>query len=211
MLKPVLILTVLVLAALVTLGVFALPVLISDTQYASGYTESGFDSIRVGDSKDRVLEVLGAPLSTSAATPTISWLYCGEDHSGFRDDGGVSGTFTLFTFDADGRVTSVFGQVETVASESLLSRQVTVTIGGGYLGLSRAESNVLDGKPSALNGKTQAEIEALHGKPRYREQDLATEYLIYSRSPSSTHYYLRQIGIDADGKVTTKRQYFYWD
>lgn len=188
--------------------VFAVPKILvaafTDTEYAAGYSEAAFNSIEMGESKAEVLRLLGPPLSTYVATPHSNWLYCGSDHPGFREDGGISGTFSLFEFDAAGRVTKTLKQTETDRSSGLLTTSITTTMDSVPLGDST-------GSEDPWVGKTRAEVEARFGPPQHVQDRFATEVLIYSRSPSSTHYMFRRIGIDAGGLVVDKQQYFWWD
>lgn len=174
------------------------------TEYAAGYSQTAFDSIAIGDSEERVLELLGDPLFEREVEPRIHWLYCGPDHDGYEDDGGMRGTYTEIQLDDEGRVTRVLGVTESAASGGVLATQYTMQIGTGHLGLSKAEQD-------ALIGKTREEVEALHGKPRFTREDLATRHLHYSRSPSSSSYRVRRVGIDATGKVASKDAYYHQD
>ena len=180
----------------------------TDTEYAPGYTEAGFESIELGDNKADVFSALGPPFSTSASTPTIKWLYCDKDHPGFQEDGGISGTFSLIVFSAAGEVLATMGQTETERSSGFFSSSSSVTWDGGPLGAPMGNPM---GSPSALKGSTESEIRAKFGSPRHVLSDPETEVLIYSRSPSSTHYLLRSIGLNAAGTVVEKHQYCYWD
>ncbi len=176
----------------------------TDTEYAAGYSEAAFDSIAMGESRAEVLRRLGPPLSTYVATPHTSWLYCGPNHPGFNENGGLSGTFSLFEFDMTGRVGKTLKQAQTDRSNSLLGASITTTIGTVPLGGPAGSSD-------PWVGKTQAEVQASFGLPDHVRDNLATEVLIYSRSPSSTHYLWRRIGLDASGAVVEKQQFFWWD
>ena len=184
-------------------AVFAFPLLMKDTEYAPGYSESAFREIRIGDSRAEVVSALGPPLKTATAEPWESWLYCDATHPGYYENGGVGGTFTEFTFDQDGKVTTVFGQQEA-RSTGILSSTTTAILGKGYLPLA-------PGDDKALVGVDRARIEKLHGKPRFIQKNEATEFLLYTRSPSSTHYEVRKVGLDATGRVVAKKSYTWWD
>ncbi|MFT6109829.1 MAG: hypothetical protein ACJA2W_002752 [Planctomycetota bacterium] len=203
------------LIALVLIGgvlAVALPKLLTaaltDTEYAPGYNEPGFESISLGDTKADALRVLGSPLSTYASTPRISWLYCGEEHPGFSENQGIAGTFSLIEFTSAGEVLSSMGQTEQGRSWGLFSSSSTTTGDGGPLGASIGSPFV---SPSRLKGLTQAQVQAKFGPPRHVRAYPAAETLVYSRSPSSTHYVLRRIGVDAADHVVEKAQYIYWD
>ena len=110
----------------VIVAVFAIPIFITDTEYAPGYSESPFQAIRIGDSREDVLRALGEPLEARVTDPWESWLYCDAPHPGYAESGGVGGTFTQFTFDPDGRLTSVLAQKVTQTSMLGASSAVSV-------------------------------------------------------------------------------------
>jgi hypothetical protein len=170
------------------------------TEYAPGFAESAFKSIVIGDTRRTVEARLGPPLSTATSEPSEDWIYAAPGHPGFEEDGGIKGTFSLFSFGPNGTVVSTLGQTE-------LSRSMSGFDGrwdGGYLGGS-AESL------AACKGLTREQLEARFGMPLIRVANAATAWLIYSRSPHGSHYRLREIGIDAKGNVVAKRSFTYWD
>jgi len=191
---------ILILLLLGAAGFFLVPALLINTEYAPGYSETAFGSISIGDTRHTVEARLGPPLASVASEPSEDWIYAAPGHRGFREDGGIEGTFSWFIFGPEGTVKSTFGQTE-------LSRSLGSGSGrwdGGYLGGS-AESL------AACEGLTREQLEARFGAPHIRVANTATEWLIYSRSPNGSHYRLREIGIDANGIVVEKKSYAYWD
>ena len=55
------------------------------------------------------------------------------------------------------------------------------------------------------------DIRKRFGEPQAKYESRVTKWLVYSRSPSSTHYRKRWIGIDQQGRVCEKMSEFYWD
>jgi hypothetical protein len=181
-------------------GFFLVPTLLTDTEYAPSYSETAFESVLVGDTRRTVEARLGPPLARIESEPSEDWVYAAPGHQGFEEDGGIRGTFSLFSFGPDGTVVSTIGQTE-------LSRSMSGFRGrwdGGYLGGS-AESL------AACKGLTRQEIETRYGAPPIRIVNAVTEWMVYSRSPKGSHYRLRQVGIDANGIVVEKKSYLYWD
>ena len=186
---------------------FWLALFSTDTEYAPDFAERNFKAIQEGDTRERVLELIGEPLSRGELTPSTEWLYTPPGHPGRNpDDGGLSGTFSQIQFDENGIVISAFGQTQTGSSEGLISSTATLELDGGPLGL----SSVFSG-PNPLEGKTIDEIEALYGRPTFEYVDSATMRFQYSRSPSGGNYKWRSVDFDANGRVTGKRSFFYWD
>ena len=191
---------ILILLLLGAAGFFVVSSFLPDTEYAPGYSATAFDSIVVGDSLRTVESRLGTPLERRRSEPSEDWIYAAPGHPGFAKDGGIKGTFSLFTFGPDGTVSSTLGQTE-------LSRTAGYSGGrwdGGYLGGS-AESL------AACKGMTREQLEDRFGAPLIRVSNPATEWLIYSRSPNSGHYRLREIGLDANRNVVETRADTYWD
>ena len=184
--------SVLVLATLLAISFWP------DTAYAPGYSEAAFASIEVGATEDAVLAALGQPLASYEVSPSERWLYCPSDHSGYRSDDGLAGTFTELTFALDGRLERVFGSIQT--------DDQTMQFGDGanHLGLTNAAIE-------ELIGLDRAAVRARFGEPQYTRVDHTTRVLRYTESPTSTHYFLRKIGIDATGRVARKWSYFYVD
>ena len=197
-------LVVLAVLLAIVATIFLVPMFITDTEYAPNYSERSFLGIQAGATREEVIAALGEPLSSFEKEPTERWLYCDASHPGYAESGGVAGTFTEFTFDANGTVTYVNAQRETQNSGGLLGASFTTVWGEGYLTLA-------EGEMKSLVGTDRAEIEKRFGKPRHLGGSQATEVLVYSRSPSSTHYLVRRIGIGASGEVVEKQSYFWWD
>jgi outer membrane protein assembly factor BamE (lipoprotein component of BamABCDE complex) len=188
-------------AGVLVLVVGALAILISrsfDTQYAPGYSERAFKSVQWGDTEDRVRSLLGPPLSTDVSEPYVEWIYSAKEQKHFAASGEGSGTFTTVHFNAAGQVTSVFGQMKTSANTYNFGE------GQGYLSLTKD-------KVAQLKGKTQDEARQALGPPKAVYDYKASRLLRYSRSPSSSHYHLRVIGLDQDGRVVHVWREIYWD
>lgn len=177
-----------------------------DTEFAPGYSDEGYDSLRLGATAAQVAAVLGEPLEKFAVPPTVSWLYCPPDHPGFGEDGSLGGSFSLIVFGADGIARSGIGQ--SVASQSL--SQTVINMDGGPLGLAMP---LASGEAVGIDvtGMTQAEVEARFGPPRHVDVDSSTEHWIYSRSPSGSHYRRVWLGLDAEGKLVEKSRTNDWD
>ena len=177
-----------------------------DTEYAPGYSDEGFASLRVGATQAQVAAVLGEPLAKHEVQPSVSWLYCPPDHPGFAEDGSLDGTFSLITFDAQGVAMSGIGQ--SVSSQSL--SQLVISMDGGPLGLAMPlASGELVGID--VTGMPMSEVEARFGAPRFVDEDRAAERWVYSQSPTGTHYVRVWIGIDAQGRLVEKSRTNYWD
>ena len=63
------------------------------TQYAAGFRESKFRTIRLGMSEADVIRTLGQPLETKPATQYIEWIY-GPPGLRIADDGGLDDQFS---------------------------------------------------------------------------------------------------------------------
>ena len=169
-----------------------------DTQYAPGYSAKAFKSIKLGDTEQRVVSLLGAPLSTYDSEPYLEWIYSADEQKRFSASGVGTGTFTTVRFNPDGRVASISGQRQTSAG--------TMTFGEGQNSL-----NLTGEQIRALKGSTQDEILQKFGSPKAVYEYKASKVLSYSRSPSSANYHLRSVGLDADGKVVHVWREIYWD
>jgi outer membrane protein assembly factor BamE (lipoprotein component of BamABCDE complex) len=179
-------------------GLAALFFISFDTQYAPGYSEKKFKSIKPGDTEQTVVSLLGEPFSTEDAKPYVEWIYAAEDQRRFADTGEGSGTYTTIRFDSEGRVVSIGGVVQTSAS--------TFSFGDGlnYLKLTGTQID-------KLKGSSQNEIKKQFGPPVATYQDKTSKFLRYSKSPSSSNYHLRAIGVDENGKVVRIWREIYWD
>jgi hypothetical protein len=185
-------------------AVFAIVTLIAvvflfsfDTEYAPGYSESAFRTVNIGTTEEEVLRLLGEPLQVRETAPYIWWLYSDQAQPNFETDGYASGNYTRIWFNQAGLVERIFGQ---------LTAGNSIFVGGGnnYLQLS-------DATIESLKGKTRPEIQELYGLPTSIYESKATKVLVYSRSPSSSNYMLRTIGIDAQEQVTHIQRKIYWD
>lgn len=169
-----------------------------DTQYAPGYSEKAFRSIKLGDTEQRVLALIGNPFTTNETEPFVEWIYSGEVQKQFAKHGTGEGTYTTLRFDATGRVQSAFGQRQTSGN--------SITIGDGQNHLNLTKQQIQE-----LKGSSQDEIRQKFGVPNAVYEYKATKLLSYSRSPSGSHYHLRMIGLDKDGKVVHIGREVYWD
>ena len=196
-----------ILAVLLGIGVILLLVfgglaafffLSFDTQYPPGYSEKKFKSIKLGDSEQLVFSVLGQPFSTESTKPYEEWIYAADKQRRFSRTGEGSGTYTTIRFDAEGHVVSISGMVQTSAN--------TFTFGDGlnYLRLTGTQIE-------KLKGSSQAEIEKQFGPPVATYRDQTVKFLRFSKSPSSSNYHLRAIGMDESGKVVRIWREIYWD
>lgn len=110
-----------------------------DTQYAPGYSEAKFKAIKLGYAEQVVLSSLGQPFSTEDTQPYVAWVYSADNQRRFSRTGEGSGTYTTVRFDADNRVVSINGAVQTSVN--------TFSFGEGlnYLKLTQAQINKLKG------------------------------------------------------------------
>jgi len=169
-----------------------------DTQYAPGYSEKAFRSIKIGDSEQQVQSLLGAPLSTYDSEPYVEWIYSADGQKRFSTNGEGSGTFTTVRFNAAGSVSSISGRRQTSAN--------SFTLGEGQNSL-----NLTGEQIKGLKGSTQDEIRRKFGPPKAVYEYKASKVLSYSRSPSSANYHLRSVGLDSVGKVVHIWREIYWD
>ena len=169
-----------------------------DTEYAAGYTEKAFRDVRLGDTREAVLSRLGEPISSYDTEPFRQWIFSDNQQPSFAESGVGNGTYTIFTFDVSGTVKNVSGQTQPSAN--------TIRIGDGENFLRLKGEEVKN-----LHGTTLDEIETQFGQPVAVYDYRASKVLYYSRSPSSSHYHLRMVGIDEDGKVVHIWRSIYWD
>ena len=169
-----------------------------DTQYAPGYSEKKFKSIKLGDSEQIVIASLGRPFSSKGTKPYLEWIYSAEDQSRFSRTGEGLGTYTTIRFDTNNHVVSIDGMVQTSVN--------SFTFGDGlnYLKLTSLQIK-------QLTGKSSDEIKKQFGPPAASYKDNTSRFLRYSKSPSSANYFLRAIGVDENGTVVKKWQEIYWD
>ena len=169
-----------------------------DTEYAADYSEKAFDAVQWGDTREMVVSRLGEPLSSHDAEPFRQWIYSDHQQPEFAESGIGNGSYTTFTFDASGRVTNVFGQKQQTANSFRMGD------GENFLKLN-------DESFKHFHGATMDEIRTRFGEPVAVYDYRASKLLVYSRSPSSSHYLLRQIGTDENGKVVHIWNSIYWD
>jgi hypothetical protein len=169
-----------------------------DTEYAAGYTEKAFRAVRPGDTQEAVLSRLGDPISSHDTEPFRQWIFSANEQLSFAESGVGNGTYTIFTFDVSGRVKNVSGQTQPTAN--------TIRMGDGenFLKLKGEEIK-------KLHGATLDEIGTRFGQPVAVYDYRASKVLDYSRSPSSSHYNLRRVGMNEDGKVVHICSSGYWD
>jgi hypothetical protein len=179
-----------------------------DTRFASGYSEKGFYSIKVGDGETRVTNLLGTPVQTWSNEVWTAWAYASGPIPDFAWSGeiGMEVDYTQFMFDGSGRVKSVHGQVSGGKHRGILSTSASILMGNGMNFLQLSNDRIEE-----LKGKRFAEIEALFGKPMAVRESRAVKVLRYSDSPSSKNYRKRSIGVDAQGKVVEVDDGYYWD
>jgi len=168
------------------------------TEYAPGYSASAFKTMALGDTRESVLSKLGEPLSSNNCQPFTQWIYSADDQPRFSDNGIGEGTHTTVTFGRDECVRSISGQRSTAPNS------ITVGDGANYLGLKNEDIK-------KWIGSTPADIRKAFGTPAAVYHYNAATVLSYSRSPSSSHYYLRSLGIDDEGKVVHIWRSIYWD
>lgn len=169
-----------------------------DTQYAPGYSERNFKSIKLGDAEQQIVALLGQPFATEPTTPYVAWIYSADRQRRFAHSGEGSGTYTTIRFDTNGCVVAVTGAVQTSVST------FEFRDGRNYLKLTEAEIK-------KLTGSTQAEVQKQFGLPAAIYEDKTSKFLRYSQSPSSANYHLRAIGVDPAGKVVKIWREIYWD
>lgn len=155
------------------------------TYYAPAYTEAKFRSIREEMLESDVIRVLGNPLKTEKATEYIEWIY-GPSYLRIADDGG------LF-----------------VSSSDPLAYTVVMADGRGTI--TSISGRYLDCNEHAFVGHSLAEMAAKFGKPLKVLQQPSRSMLTYSGTKVDGSYYIRKIGIDAEGKVNSIVATFYQD
>ncbi|NNE94027.1 MAG: hypothetical protein HKN23_20450 [Verrucomicrobiales bacterium] len=175
----------------------------SDTEYASGYSEKAFETIRIGDPEPDVIAALGAPLDKYLLDPYRKLIFSKQEQPDFAQSAEANwqSSYTVFEF-KKGVLESVYGQQFRGQNPN---RSYTMDLRNS-LGLSDTAIEKLKSDKT-----TEAQIEALYGKPAAIFESTATSRLRYSRSPSSSNYRLRIIDVDAKGRVCRIRQEIYWD
>ena len=147
------------------------------TDYAPGYRETNFTSIKIGMTEAEVTRILGEPFCIANASSKYIKYYYGPDNLRISDEGGLYTSrgcvlnYTIITAD-------VFRDVQSVS--------------GGYL---RTSADV-------LKGMSLSEVEHRFGKPLRILSQTSDRYLIYSRTLQDGSYHVRNIGLDARGYVS---------
>jgi hypothetical protein len=182
-----------------------------DTAYAPGFSESAFREIAIGATETSVRAALGAPLSEAAVEPYTGWLYAPNPQPEFATTGSLPDSrfsYTCIRFGEGGRFNDAFGQIANGSSTGPFSASGSCAIGDGINTLSLTDADIATLKAERA---TPEQIEARFGKPRSVFESRVARWLHYSRSPGSTHYRQRFIGIDRDGKVCRKVSEVHWD
>ena len=161
------------------------------TRYAPGYSEARFRSIRTGMPEAEVRRLLGDPLAVRAATEYVEWVY-GPGNLEVAEDGGLSWDVPSGT-----PVNTGTGYTAVMADRN----GVVTSLSGDFLKSS--------GDPSAC--KTLNEIEARFGRPKKEIVQPSSRFLIYSGTEVSGSYYIRNVGLDASGRVNKVVAGFYQD
>jgi hypothetical protein len=169
-----------------------------DTEYAPGYSAKAFNGIRVGDSYETVLSKLGEPLSSRQTEPFRSWIYSASEQPSFAKSGIGDGTHTTFGFDREGRVRFASGQTSPSPH--------TIRFGDGENHLRLKNEDI-----ELLKGASEGEMRNRFGPPVATYEYQTSTVLIYSRSPSSSNFHLRNLGMDENGKVVHIWKSIYWD
>jgi hypothetical protein len=178
--------------------------LLEDTGYAEGYSEHAFQSIQVGDTEASVRTALGAPIREVAVEPHTCWLYARDPQPEFVVTGAAraDSSYTVIQFGENGTFRQTIGQISTGPGSG------SISFGPGINTLSVTPARA---KKWLAEEATKQQIEGTLGKPRETFESRTSKWLLYSHSPSSTHYRLRRIGIGRDGKVSKKQSRMYWD
>ena len=182
----------------------------AQTEYAPGYSGSAFRALQPGATEAEIHAALGLPLEVRQVEPTIEWLYAAAELEQFEADGtnpGIS-TYSKLTFDARGKLQSAWGMEATGTSSKGMRTTYSMSFGDGqnFLGMTEVDLQAL-----LAAGATQADIEARYGKPAAEYVSKAERWLIYSRSPSSSHYRMRKLALDGSGRLWRKVSDVYWD
>ncbi len=185
-------------------------VLSEDIGYASGFSEAAFLSVQLGDAEARVISALGAPLEEDVAVAYKNGLYTAEPNPGFASSGEVDGsvTNTVLSFDENGYFLGADGYISLGTNWAGLIVTSSSTYGDGQNFLEVTNAEIAKLRDSSA---TEADLKARFGAPRETFTSHVTRWFNYSRSPGDTHYYIRMIGLDANGVVSRKRSESYWD
>lgn len=188
------------LAGLAGIAVTQLAKRLLATEYAPGYSETAFRKIAVGDDKIEVLDRLGEPLQVWEKQPETFWVYGRvpeADIDDLRNNYVLESSYTVIIFSPEEGVQRAYGQI-------VRDGQLFLGDGQNYLGLTAEEIGT-------LKGQTAVAIQQQFGEPQSIYTDSSTEVWRYSRSPQDSHYHLRRIWFDAEGKVVRIDREIYWD
>ena len=181
-----------------------------DTEYSTGFSEEAFRSIQLGEAETHVNSTLGVPLEERVTEPYKEWLYTADANAEFASSGVIQEpvSYTVLSFDEQGYFQGARGQISHGTATSGLTISSSGSFGDGqnFLRLTNAEIAKLQAAKA-----TQADLQVRFGAPRETFTSHVTRWFRYSRSPGSTHYYIRMIGLDASGAVVRKRSEIYWD
>jgi len=154
-----------------------------ETNYAVGYSEKGFRSLRSGMTAEQVLSVLGAPLWKDTQNRCDAWVYEPASVKGAGPKGEGSrrynlfGPFTQLDFDADGKVHQVSGE---------------------YL-------------KERLQGLEKEEIIRKHGEPTKKYEWPFAVRWHYSSPGKSGTYHVRCVYLDEQNRVISTEAYLFID
>lgn len=183
--------------------------LFGHTEYARGYGEAAFAAVAQGTDESAVLATLGAPLATRTLEAGTRWLYANDDAPEFARTGEVAGplSYTVLEFDRSGTFVGASGQLgKGGLGSSQIDLDPEARLGRNHLGLDGTAIDRLRERRA-----TRSDLEQRFGKPRAAWTSTAVRELFYSRSPTSTHFHVRSVGIDDAGKVCWTRRGVYWD
>ena len=188
-----------IVAVLIVFGLIAAVYLKTfETQFAPGYSERKFNSIRIGDSESSVLAQIGLPFRTNECESYVEWIYSADKQPDYSETGVGEKTYTTIRFDDAGGAVSMWGMQQIAAKHWRFGN------GANYLKLTEADFE-------KLKGSTQSKIQKKFGPPMAVHDSRAVRILRYSRSPRSSHYRLRLVGLDKDAKVVYIAKHIYWD
>lgn len=180
----------------------------AQTEYPAGFSSAAFRALQPGASEAEIHAALGLPFKVQEATPTIEWLYASAELEPFKANGTQprASTYSTLTFDSRGRLLRSWGM--KAQGSGGLQNTLSRSFGDGenFLGMTEADMQAM-----LAAGATQADIEARYGTPAAEYNSETARWLIYSRSPSDSHYRVRKIALDRTGQLLRKVSDIYWD
>jgi hypothetical protein len=81
-----------------------------DTKFPAGYTEAGFDQIQIGDTHERVRELIGDPLERCSHGRSTEYFWCYSDDGGFAY-WDFAWLYRAVSFDEAGRVRELYRDI----------------------------------------------------------------------------------------------------